>query len=516
MGQGLLNFLKNMKKSWKTAFCSTFFIGLLVHMYKFTNTLLNHDSVYNYYSDQNVVGSGRWFLSIACGITSYFDLPWVIGIVSLVFIAATVVLIVDIFEIENPVLIVLSGALLVAFPGITETFFFEYTADGYMLAMFLAALAVWLTRLGVNNNSYIYIYIFRWPLAGLCICLCCGIYQAYVSFGMVLALCYLLCELLEDRHDAKTCWSWAFKQLGLYAVALASYYLIWKLCMLAQSVTPNNYQGISALGFSLNTIIQAIPECIKTLGVFFLEWNVLEHGWTVYGILNVLFLLMAIGILIVSVCKRRLVAKRSLFILFMLALLLIPIATCIWTFTSDKVGYRPMMLVSLCVVYIFIGVLFEKNARVKWKDTFAILATVIVFDLSIISNICYFYMNRTYETTYSMGQEIISRIHWMDAESKDMLVVGETVLESSLDFAPNANRIHILAQLLETNLMYDEEHLIYYLNNTFYTAYDKLDSEERNVLISYNQVQDMPCWPAADSVQLIDDVIVIKLAEEEP
>ena len=75
MSEKLVEFYRQkIKKSWKIAFVSTFIAGLLVHIYKFTNTLPNHDSVMNYYADQNILGSGRWFLSIACGISSYFEM----------------------------------------------------------------------------------------------------------------------------------------------------------------------------------------------------------------------------------------------------------------------------------------------------------------------------------------------------------------------------------------------------------------------------------------------------------
>ena len=95
MGEGLLLFYRTkLKKEYKFAFFSTFLIAMLIHLYKFANTLPNHDSVYNYYSDQNILGSGRWALSMACGISSYYDLPWVIGLISCVFIALTVVMIV--------------------------------------------------------------------------------------------------------------------------------------------------------------------------------------------------------------------------------------------------------------------------------------------------------------------------------------------------------------------------------------------------------------------------------------
>lgn len=150
MGHGLIERYKTIKPAYKIAFFSTILIGLLVHFYKFSNTLLNHDSLYNFYSDQNVLGSGRWFLSIACGLSSYYDLPWINGFLSIFYIALTVVVIVALFRIENPIVIILISGLLVSFPGTTETFFFNFTADGFFMAMLLAAAGVYLSRIRHN------------------------------------------------------------------------------------------------------------------------------------------------------------------------------------------------------------------------------------------------------------------------------------------------------------------------------------------------------------------------------
>ena len=167
MGLDLLSFLKTkVSRDQKYAFTSTFFISLLIHLYKFVNTLPNPDSLYCYYSDQNILGSGRWALSLACGFSSYFDLPWIIGLVSCVFIALTVAVIVTIFKVENPVLITLIGGLLAASPSTTETFFYQFTADGYMIAMFLAALAVYLSRIDEERKV-------NCVLSGVCVCVSC-------------------------------------------------------------------------------------------------------------------------------------------------------------------------------------------------------------------------------------------------------------------------------------------------------------------------------------------------------
>lgn len=142
MGLEIYNWVKTKyQKSWGIAFCSAMILGLFTHMYKITNTLLNHDAVTRTYLSQNMTMSGRWFLSVACGISSYFDLPWINGILALVYIALTSVVIVNMFKVENPIVICLISGLLSTFPSVTVTFFYGFTVDGYMLSMLLAALS---------------------------------------------------------------------------------------------------------------------------------------------------------------------------------------------------------------------------------------------------------------------------------------------------------------------------------------------------------------------------------------
>ena len=86
-----------MKRLYKTAFLSAFLIGLLTHLAMIVHWYPNADAMTNCYFDQNMITSGRWFLQVACGISSYYNLPVVIGFLSLCYLALTVVVVVDLF-----------------------------------------------------------------------------------------------------------------------------------------------------------------------------------------------------------------------------------------------------------------------------------------------------------------------------------------------------------------------------------------------------------------------------------
>ena len=517
MGEGLLQFYQTkVRKEYKIAFISTFFITLMVHLYKFTNTLPNHDSIYNYYSDQDVLGSGRWALSLACGISSYFDLPWINGLLSCVFIALTVVVIVALFRMENPVLIALTGALLAAAPATTETFFFLFTADGYMIAMLLAALGVYYSRMEECRIS-------RWIFGGVCICVSCGIYQAYVSFALLLAVCYFIDDLLQNNHDRRTCLGWVLRQAVIYIMSLAAYYVIWKLCMHWRGTAANDYQGISEVGkISAGLLRNGLVSAVKTTILYFLQWDVLDHGFTLYSVLSIVFIGFMVTGLTVSVVRSGIFRRRWAVLLLILCLAAMIPFVCIWHFVSDSVGYRAMMLQSLTLLFVLTALLYERYAGVFAKNAAAVFLALTVFNNALMANISYFFMNLCYERTYAEGVELMAEIHDLqdEYEFEKIAVVGSRIYEVQYEgINPETGKmqvtgkIHILSSLLEKTLLYDSEHTINFLRATFGLDLDSVNRTQRNELLQTEYVKAMGCWPEGDSLAVIDDVLVLKLSD---
>lgn len=518
MGESLLEFYKTkVKNEYKLAFYSTFLLTLLIHLYKFTNTLPNHDSVFNYYSDQNVLGSGRWALSLACGISSYYDLPWVIGILSAIFIALTVVVIVAIFQVKNPVLIVLTGALLAASPATTQTFFFLYTADGYMIAMFLSSLAVYFSR--IEEKRVIYKI-----LSTICICVSCGIYQAYFSFALILALCYFIDILLQNKYSKRDCYKWILQQAIIYTIALITYYVIWKICMHLTGTTANDYLGISEVGSNINIglFVHGIINAIQSTIFYFVQWDVFAHGFTLYSILNIIFLIiMAIGI-IISCKKSGLFKIKWATILLTLCLIAIIPFACMWCFTSDSLFYRPMMLQCFTLLFFMTAFLYEMWFKSILKNFVCIFLIIVTLNHALMANICYFYMNSCYERTYAEGLEMMSQIHDIQDEFyfDKIAIVGSRYSDVGLDYIDTnsekklkAGEIYTISTLIEKTLIYDSEHTTRFLQATFGLEIESLDKSQRNELLDSPEVQTMECWPSDNSITVINDTLVIKLSD---
>lgn len=515
MGNGLLRLVKErVSKEQSLAFWGTSVLVLLIHLYKFTNTLPNHDSVYNYYSDQNILGSGRWALSMACGLSSYFDLPFVIGLFCAVYIGFTAAVIISLFQIKNPVVILLCGGLLAAAPATTETFFFLFTADGYMLAMLLSALAVWWSRIG--EDRWI-----RHILSGLCVCVSCGIYQAYVSFALLLAVCYFLCELLKNSHPRREYFRWIWRQLVIYSLSLAAYYAIWKWMLFITETAANDYQGISSVGLNVNTIVTGFVRSVKAVLLYFLQWNILEHGVTLYSVLSILTL-VSLGLgLVMSFWKSGAFRRGWTVALAVICFLVIIPFACIWNFVSDRTGYRPMMLQALSVLFILNAVLYEQWAKPWAKDLVGLLLAIVVLQNGIMANISYFYMNLCYERTYAQSVEMVIKIHEIESTEhfEKVAVIGTREEYFWLSYDDEVGKVlppgeaQLLTNLLENTLLIDDEHTVLFLNGTMGLELLPVEREEQQKLAQTDIVASMPCWPTTGSIQVIDEVLVIKLGE---
>lgn len=541
MGSGILAFYnEKIRKTWKLAFFSAFFLGLLVHIYKFTNLLPNADALYNFYSSQNMAASGRWFLSIACSFGSWFDLPWVNGVLSLVFMGLTAAMVAEVFRMENPVLMLLSSGLLVSFPAITATMAYEFTADGYMLAMALSALSVCLSRMEYIGKKHLP----RLILSGLCICLSCGIYQAYVSFGFVLAVCYFMMELLENRRSDKELWKWIGTQVLIYGGALAAYYGIWKLCLGALGFTAASYQGIDRVGvMGAGDLVSALVKIAGDFVKFFIEWNILDHGVTVYSVLNILFLIFFAGGILTAVLKSGMLKRKIHLLLLVLCLAALPVGCYIWYLTSPDVFYHALMLQSVCLLYILTAVIYDRWVQPKKSMAALVLLTAIVFNNSVCANMYYNLMHQSFEKTRAAAVELSTRIHLLDDGNVKYVAIYGGLGDYGQEDHFRADKLRQLGgcKLINRTILspmflslYTDFGLSYYRTNDL--AYPLVENDpdipapqdwsfrfpllskvQRDALGQTEEVRAMPIWPARDSVQVFGDTVVVKLSEtEEP
>lgn len=505
-----LKILFESKNRYRLVFLTTFFSGMFIHFYKISNNLLNHDSLYNYYSSQNCIASGRWFLSVACSFSTWYDLPWITGIFTMFFIAFTAVIVVDILKIQNIKTACLSGMILISAPAITETLFFGFTSDGYALAMLLSAISVWFILRNEGKKCINYI------ISVICLTLSIATYQAYLSFALVLLIAYGIknsSEKSEHYIDKKL--YFAGISLLIVAISMILYFVIWKLLMLIQNVTPTDYQGINKVGFDINTILSAPFDIITSTVLLILGGNIIKHGISFYAIFNILFVIAFILLLIAFFIKNKIYKNKNNFIFFVFCILFIPIAIYCWRFTSSTVSYGNRMLSSASILIILFLLMVEKlQIKKKFKNIFTVLIALMIFNNSLIANVCYFYLQQENDTTLSRATEMLSVIYEQGKNTDEKIFInGSRLNDVSIDDKYDAPRILGLSYLIEKDLLFDEYHTVSYLNNSLNCSFSSATKEEKEEIINTNEYKNMPVWPIKGSIRVIDDIIVIKYTD---
>lgn len=502
------------KKEWKIAFFSAILIALLVHLYKFTNALPNHDTLYNYFRTRNRVDLGRWFLCAGSLLTSDFSLPWFNAIATVFFFGMTMVALVEVFQVKNPVLICLMSGLLVAYPATTGTLLYQYTADVYALGMFLSCLSVALTL--PKSEQPRRTVVIKTAAAVLLLTLSIGIYQSYLSFALVLSLSFFILGQLRNNMTGAMRKKWIVGQIVLYVCGVALYYTIWKVFQAFSSVAANDYQGIAEIGLSFSTILSGLKHTALQTALLFVDHNPVRYGITPYGVINMLFLILALVTICISIMKTRIYKRKSSFVLVLLALVAIPVAVFVWYFASSGVWYRCIMVQSAAVFYMLIAVLCEEYLKPKLRTAAVIVLLAVICNNAISANIAYFYLDKAYTSTSAMASEMNMRMHLEDESATIVAVVGSLNDNNSLYLPTDEatrNMPRMLREELFVHLLLDQEHVVNFINHSFDEDYVGADKDTVMALAKDSRVQDMTVWPAAGSVQNIDGVMVVKVQE---
>ena len=143
---------------------------------------------------------------------------------------------VDILKIRGRVAAGLWGAIMAAFPCLGYTFLYMFTASAYALAILLAAGSVWLARRGD-----------RWSLAGpVLLALAMGIYQAYVTVAIGLALLAVLRETLEPSATFPKTLRLGVQFVALLAVGAVLYYAVLMVFLKVKGLELLSYLGMDA------------------------------------------------------------------------------------------------------------------------------------------------------------------------------------------------------------------------------------------------------------------------------
>lgn len=504
------NCKRSVKREWVIAFGSALFIGLLIHLPAMLSDIPNHDGLDSLYFDQNMITSGRWFLTVACGASSYYTLPWVIGLIGLFWLGIAAAALTELLELTNPLVIGLSAGLLVSFPALASTFAYVFTLDGYMLALCLSIFSVLLTAR------------YKWGFlpGAFCLAFSMGTYQAYLAFAILLCLYQLLVlALSEGELKGKVQQALRYAAMGVFGVAL--YYSILQILLLLEGKELASYQGISGMTTAAGgSILSSLKSCYSDFASFVLAGNILTdnlYSQVAFGLLLVLALYVLWGSLRGTWLWRLL----KLLAIALIALLCVPVATNVILIISPEVNYHLLMryqyvlfpLLLLAFLARYGGGVFDGRRGAPLAGWVLVLSGfVLVFNYGLMDNIGYSNLEKRYEKTYAYCLRLLDRIEQTDGyyQGIPIAIVGvvgdEQYPSTDLTGEVTGNMIGLSGDML----LYRPENYEAFIKNYLGATLNFLGVEEVADIYYSEEYIAMDTFPGADSCKVIDGVLCVK------
>ncbi len=493
-------------------FLSALIVGLLTHFPVMIGNLPNADAMSNFYFDQNMVTSGRWFLTIACGFSSYFDLKWLIGLLSVIFLGICAVILTEIFEVKDKVALGLTGALLVTFPAVCATFTYMYTADGYFLALALAFLAVYLTKKYPK---------FGWALGAVTLSFSMGTYQAYLAATILLCLFDLIFMCLENKPVKETGLR-ALRYLGMGILGGVLYFVILKICLAVQGKQLDTYQGINNMGHvSLSSLPGMVIGAYRDFAGFIRNGRIFFLNGFSYVAMVLLFgvaCLSAVRIMI----HTKAIKKWYQSLLIVLFIILIPVGCNIILLISAEAFYHLLMrmqwgLFPIAAVILTARSFYLCGDEKKFFKALGIAGTagalLLCWQFILADNIAYFNMSERYEKTYAYCVRLADRIEQTPGYYTGMPVMMIGVVDE--EKYPVTDITGPVTERISGStgdiLIYKGEQYQAFMEHYLNVSLNVITDEEQIVKI-YNsdEYREMNSFPAKDSIRVVNGILYVK------
>lgn len=506
-----MNRFINILSNSKDVFFYTFAFGLVAHGFVFFNEFYSHDSLFFEAHSNVLIGLGRWGQSVLYQIRGQVFPPTLIGFFSLLLLALTTTLFLDLFGIKRKLnIIVVCGVLTTSFVITIIAATYIFFLDANMLALFFAVLSCSIIK-------YISKIVYRIVFASIFLWLSLSLYQAYFQVYTLLCCLFVLFGCINGKRYKDI-----FKEIGEYLVILFVSLVLYKLSV----VISLEVTSVHSLSTGYNTI-ESVEDFISLKHLLLLTFNTVPNALKNIVAYPSFFKTSAkIELLLINSFIAMyfiyLQTKNNRYRLFLSQLLFIVFVPFFanTVFILSKGLMHNAMEYSYTIV-VLVPLLIAINAQnhgvriseKKWNALTCIICTVLsllIFSNTVFSNQAYLKKELESKSSLSIATRILDRI------------------EQQPKFEPNKTRVCFIGDAnMNPYFMVDRVKiegkkkratgLGYYLSFTYNTAqyyktimgvilpgcdYTKLDME---------YVNNLPLFPSSDSVQLQNDQVIVKL-----
>lgn len=497
----------------KDVYFYTFAFGIVAHGFVFFNEFFSHDSLLFCHLNEQAIGFGRWGQTFLYNIRGEVFPTELICLLSLFFLAMSTALFLDLFKIKKNIYVVIVCGTL------STSFVFTIIAATYISFLDVNMLAFLLIILSCYSIKYSKKLIWKILIGSILLCLAISLYQAYFQVYTLLCCMFVLLGTISGKGAKEL-----FKEICVYLIVLVVALILYKLSVIVSL----KVSSVHSLSLGYNSLKNAEQfESIEQLVLLFLQsapYALIKIARypTFFGTsTKIELLLVNIFIGMYFIYKQTKSNKLRMLVSQLIYLGAVPFfANTVYILSKGlmhdtmKYSYTIVILVPLIIAINAknhgVGI-SEKKLNVLTGIICTVLS-LLIFSNTVFSNQAYLKKELESKSSLAIATRILDRIEMLPK------------------FEPNKTRVCFIGQafynpyfVVERVKLEGKKKRITGLGNYVSFTYSptlyfhsimgiNLPGCD-NSKLDKDYVDNMPLFPRLNSVQMIEEQVVVKLGD---
>lgn len=505
------------KKMIIFCFVAVFFWGFFAHAYGFLHNNLSHDVLNAFTATRTEeiwkIELGRFLVPVYRLIRGPVSLPWLVGLLGLMWTAIALFLVVEIFDISSRVAVFLTAGIMttnITYIAQIATYLYEF--DFNALSMLLAVLAVYLW-----NRKEIF-----WNLAAVCcLMVSIAIYQAYISVTVTLIVWKSIMDLLDDK-PVMAVLIHGLKGILVVLTGVALYFGLGKFVYAITGIVPQDRTNVFEAGSAqVQLNLEQLQEAFEEVKSYILHkaYNIrfFKKSATAVTVLSC--------VTMVAVFVRKRYRWDRILMVFALIVAL-PIAMDCMRMLSKAMGIHELMVYAVWFFYVFLVVFSFFLCGKDWfprlwakllRVAVCALVCVVLWQNVLLANTAYVKKELEANATLSVMTRVAAT--WdaredFDPEETEVAFIGDADTEVTVHGMKRVSSI--LAMHKNFSIFRDDSEYYY---NTYKAYFEyvlqrpvRFCSDEVHAQLKEDErVQALPKFPQKGYMEMIDGMLVIKM-----
>lgn len=341
-----------------------------------------------------------------------------------------------------------------------------------------------------------------------------GIYQANLSFAVLLSIFVIIKETLKNERNGIDDIKYGLRFVMASIIGIILYYGILYFLLVFFGQTLVEYQGANeSLAINLNTVLKIIEE-FKNCFIM------ITGGDNVIMALLVIVVFIYLLIMIVLNMVQKKSYRNYIKVAIILASILIaPFVTGYAYFISENTIYH--MVMRMAWVLFFIGALAinediinnkkSKSLQITCKYLLRIILGIIIYNNIVVANISYLNMHQRYEKEYAFSSRLINKLESQEQYNNQTPVI--LVGNRSNDSVENLynKKIKYITGAEGNILLPSDFHIKQFIRYYLGVDLKSPDSDKWELINNSGLIENMEVFPNSGCIEIIEDVFVIKI-----